>query len=77
MRMLLMLIVLMPMVALGAEEAGSFDWLAALMPGGLIAVGITLVIEFIIGKTDWIKANSIGEVILNMVLKLVKKETSV
>ena len=75
MRVLIMLIILFPMAAFAAE--GGFDWAAALSPGGMIAAAIVLVIEFIVGKTDLVKAGSILEIILNLGLKLLKKDTEI
>lgn len=75
MRGLILLIIIFPWVALAQDEG--FNWADAFMPGGVIAAGVVMVIEFILGKTDWVKANSIVELVLNALLKLFKKDSEI
>ena len=36
-----------------------------------------LVLEYVIGKTDWVKSNSLVDLIINGLLKLLRKKTEV
>ena len=34
-----------------------------------------LVLEYVIGKTDWVKSNSLIDLVINGILKFLKKDT--
>jgi len=70
MKSIILLIMLTPVLAHAA-------WYDGLMPGGAYAAAIIMVIEFVLGKTDWVKANSVVELVLNGILKLFKKDQEI
>ena len=65
---LVMLFTLLPVSAY-ALELGD-----VLSPDGPYMLALLALIEYVLGKTDWVKANSVVELVLNFVLKAFKKE---
>ena len=69
MKSLILLVMLTPCVALAAFDFGSL-----LDPAGPLAVVLLLAIGYVMGKTEWVKAGSLIELVLNLVLKIFKKD---
>lgn len=64
------MIMFMPMIAYAVSVGEIMD------PSSIYAVLIVMILEYVLGKTDWIEANSTVELVLNLVLKLFKKEST-
>lgn len=69
--LMIFMIILLPSFA----YAEGFNWGEALSPGGLIAGAVVMVVELIMGKTDWFKSGSILEFVGKLLLKIFKKDT--
>lgn len=68
MKYLFLTILLLPVTAF------AFDYASLLDPVGPFATLLVLAVEYLLGKTDWVKANSVVELLLNLLLKLFKKD---
>ena len=73
MKALVLMVLLLPV------SAYAFEWGDLLSPSFYepYLLYVVLAVEFVLGKTDWVKSGSIIELILNGLLKVVKKESKV
>jgi len=57
--------------------AYALDLGAILDPSNPYVILGFLILEYVMGKTDWVKANSVVELVINLALKMFKKEEKV
>ena len=70
-----MVLVLLFPFTLFAADGGS--WYTDLLPGGVLAGVIVGLLDYVINKTDWIEAGSIGDIIVRFLVKIFKKDTKI
>ena len=65
---MVMLIALLPVSAYALDLTGVLD------PSGPYILALLAIVEYVLGKTNWVAAGSVIELVLNFVLKAFKKE---